>query len=64
MDGGDHWTEITEGIPVIQCRDLAVQEREDDLVDDLVDLVTERDIRLLGLMHVGGDGWLKRRGIG
>ncbi|MBI5837855.1 MAG: glutamine synthetase [Candidatus Eisenbacteria bacterium] len=28
-------------------------------VDDLVDLVAERGIRLVSLMHVGGDGWLK-----
>ena len=26
---------------------------------DLVDLVSDRGIRLIGLMHVGGDGWLK-----
>ncbi|MFC1530595.1 WD40/YVTN/BNR-like repeat-containing protein, partial [Gemmatimonadota bacterium] len=32
VDGGEHWTQITDGIPVIQCRDLAIQEREDDLV--------------------------------
>ncbi|MCX6544918.1 MAG: glutamine synthetase [Acidobacteria bacterium] len=28
-------------------------------VDDLVAFVRDRDIRLLSLMHVGGDGWLK-----
>ncbi len=36
---------------------------------DLVDLVSDRGIRLVSLMHVGGDGWLKTldfvpRGIG
>jgi glutamine synthetase len=28
-------------------------------VDDLVGVVRDQDIRLLSLMHVGGDGWLK-----
>lgn len=28
-------------------------------IDDLVSLVTSRRIRLLSLMHIGGDGWLK-----
>ena len=28
-------------------------------VDDLVGFVRDQDIRLLSLMHVGGDGWLK-----
>jgi glutamine synthetase len=28
-------------------------------VDDLVGLATERGVRLVSLMHVGGDGWLK-----
>ncbi len=28
-------------------------------VRDLVDLVSERGIRLVSLMHIGGDGWLK-----
>lgn len=32
VDGGEHWVQITDGIPVIQARDLAIQEREDDLV--------------------------------
>ena len=27
--------------------------------DDLVSFVRDRDIRVLSLMHVGGDGWLK-----
>ncbi|MFC1500210.1 glycosyl hydrolase [Candidatus Zixiibacteriota bacterium] len=32
VDGGNHWVQITDGIPVIQARDLAIQMREDDLV--------------------------------
>lgn len=28
-------------------------------VDDLVDLVADNRIRLVSLMHIGGDGWLK-----
>ncbi len=28
-------------------------------IDDLVSFVGDRDIRILSLMHVGGDGWLK-----
>jgi glutamine synthetase len=28
-------------------------------IDDLVEFVRDRDIRLVSLMHVGGDGWLK-----
>jgi photosystem II stability/assembly factor-like uncharacterized protein len=32
VDGGAHWTNINRGIPVIQVRDLAIQERENDLV--------------------------------
>ena len=28
-------------------------------VDDLVALVRDQGIRVLSLMHVGGDGWLK-----
>ncbi len=32
IDGGEHWLEVSEGLPVIQVRDLAIQTREDDLV--------------------------------
>lgn len=28
-------------------------------VDDLIEVVKDRNIRLVSLMHVGGDGWLK-----
>ena len=28
-------------------------------VDDIISFVHERGIRVLSLMHVGGDGWLK-----
>ncbi len=28
-------------------------------VDDLIELVRDRRIRLISLMHIGGDGWLK-----
>lgn len=32
VDGGDHWVKMSNGLPVIQVRDLAIQAREDDLV--------------------------------
>lgn len=35
------------------------RERTDWTVDDLVQLVIDLGIRLVSLMHVGGDGWLK-----
>ncbi|MEO7794611.1 MAG: glycosyl hydrolase, partial [Thermoanaerobaculia bacterium] len=31
-DGGKRWIQLTGGLPTIQVRDLAIQEREDDLV--------------------------------
>jgi len=31
-DGGDSWIQLESGIPVIACRDLEIQERENDLV--------------------------------
>lgn len=31
-DGGAHWSELGAGLPTIAVRDLAIQEREDDLV--------------------------------
>lgn len=32
VDGGEQWVELSNGLPVIQVRDLAIQTREDDLV--------------------------------
>ncbi|MEN8150220.1 MAG: hypothetical protein ABFS86_10380, partial [Planctomycetota bacterium] len=32
---------------------------EDITAEDLADVVTDRGIRIVSLMHVGGDGWLK-----
>jgi len=32
MDGGKQWTQLKGGMPVIAVRDLAIQERENDLV--------------------------------
>jgi len=32
VDGGEHWIRLQGGIPTIQVRDLAIQQREDDLV--------------------------------
>ena len=45
----------------------ASQKLEDELgkprsewtIDDLVDLVSRRNIRIVSLMHAGGDGWIK-----
>ena len=31
-DEGEHWTQLDAGIPVIACRDLEIQRRENDLV--------------------------------
>ena len=31
-DGGAHWTQLKNGLPTIAIRDLAIQERENDLV--------------------------------
>ncbi len=31
-DNGEHWTQLSAGIPVIACRDLEIQRRENDLV--------------------------------
>jgi glutamine synthetase len=33
--------------------------RQEWSADDLVDLFRQRELRILSLMHVGGDGWLK-----
>jgi len=32
QDGGEKWTQLKAGIPVIACRDLEIQQRENDLV--------------------------------
>ncbi len=32
VDGGNHWTQLRGGVPVMQVRDMAVQRRETDLV--------------------------------
>lgn len=32
LDGGDTWAELNEGLPTIAVRDIAIQERENDLV--------------------------------
>ncbi len=32
LDGGGHWIQLTGGLPTIAVRDLAIQERENDLV--------------------------------
>ncbi len=32
INGGNHWTKLTGGVPIISFRDLAIQKRENDLV--------------------------------
>ena len=32
LDGGEHWKELGSGLPTIAIRDIAIQERENDLV--------------------------------
>ena len=32
LDGGEHWKELGSGLPTIAVRDIAIQERENDLV--------------------------------
>ena len=32
LDGGEHWVQLNAGLPTIAVRDIAIQERENDLV--------------------------------
>jgi photosystem II stability/assembly factor-like uncharacterized protein len=32
IDGGDHWIELTGGVPTVAIRDLEIQRRENDLI--------------------------------
>ena len=49
------------GHPLPACRLIRLIGKESDAwtVDDLVDVFASQRIRLLSLMHIGGDGWLK-----
>ena len=32
LDGGEHWAQLKGGLPTIAVKDIAIQERENDLV--------------------------------
>ncbi len=46
-------------LPADQLERLIGKPASQWTVDDLIAVVSDRGIRLLSLMHVGGDGWLK-----
>ncbi|MBI4881002.1 MAG: glutamine synthetase [Planctomycetes bacterium] len=46
-------------LPADQLERLIGKPSSEWTVDDLIAVVSDRGIRLLSLMHVGGDGWLK-----
>jgi glutamine synthetase len=51
---------VTGGaLPACLLERLIARPACDWTVDDLIELVRERGIRVVSLMHVGGDGWLK-----
>lgn len=45
--------------PLGELERLLGKPRSDWSGDDLVQVIRENDVRVLALMHVGGDGWLK-----
>jgi glutamine synthetase len=52
--------ELAEGIPPTNKLELLIGKPSGEwMADDLLDLCRDRDIRMISLMHVGGDGWLK-----
>ncbi len=70
FNGGDHWTEMTGGIPTISIRDLAIQKRENDLVlasfgrgffvlDDYSFLreISEQQMQTEATLFSGRDAW-------
>ncbi len=65
MTPGNGWQQLPDaqrGEPTLPARRLErVFRRPSDnwTVDDLVELVREEAIRIVSLMHVGSDGWLK-----
>jgi glutamine synthetase len=46
-------------LPAGRLQRLIGKPPEEWSVDDLIELVRDRHIRLISLMHIGGDGWLK-----
>jgi photosystem II stability/assembly factor-like uncharacterized protein len=70
LDGGQHWTEMTGGVPTISFRDITIQRRENDLVaasfgrgffilDDLTPLryVTEEMLQKEAALFPVKDAW-------
>lgn len=54
--------ELLTGLPAPDGRSLEAElgkSRDIWTTDDIVELVSSRNIRVVSLMHVGGDGWLK-----
>ncbi len=50
---------VTPPVPKGQVERLIGKPEPEWTVDDMLDLVAEQGIRVVALMHVGGDGWLK-----
>jgi hypothetical protein len=44
---------------VVGLENELAKPRSEWIVEDLVNLFASRGVRVLSLMHVGGDGWLK-----
>ncbi|RPH96055.1 glutamine synthetase [candidate division KSB1 bacterium] len=51
--------DVFAALPASRLVRLIGKPSEDWTVDDLISLVREQKIRIVSLMHVGGDGWLK-----
>ncbi len=58
---GHQTTEAEEGsvLPAGRLERIIGKPQRAWTLDDLIDVVRDRKIRLLSLMHIGGDGWLK-----
>lgn len=58
--GDDTFDPFSEGaLPAAILERLIGKPAPEWSVDDIVGLVEQRGIRLISLMHIGGDGWLK-----
>jgi glutamine synthetase len=49
----------TPPLPACRLAQLMGKTRAFWTIEDLVEVVMEQEIRLVSLMHIGGDGWLK-----
>lgn len=46
-------------LPAGKLERIVGKNRKEWNIDDLIEVVREHKIRLVSLMHIGGDGWLK-----